>query len=682
MRDYQELTTSYSDDAVDQAIRVFTTPLPNSSDDPRHIRYPQGTSVVEDIKHFQAEDHAGRHAGGPKPAPHSITYTILAVLVAMWLLIQDSKQVHIGAITNILLHQISPTSRHKVGMTAHLGNTRAAVDRAGRSPNAPLTLAKEGRQAYNSETHRVAKFTRAMFTTYDPSPFYKDDTLTSEQRKRARASQADKSTSGRPTRSQRGAGAAVDGQTRRVGVKMTNALKKEILNNENHPDRRIDSATIVRNRHRLESIMNKIVAAVVPPGFPETYEHDIAVDETLSIVYRARHGHGIRENKLCAADPDAEYWAGKDSDDPEKGFGYGIEILWRAGRPYSRRLPMIPIAINIGRPGGGNMDLVRRAHDLGVQFGTITDNPQKRGYFIADMGYSPLDNYLPFILNNKYRPVFQMPKNWKHHETLPDVGAHGQPVNGAHLLGGTVCCPALNNITPLTPLPFKYEEGDQEILKRAATTKDIALHKMPVRNSLRPLGKKNIAKQREYTLADEYAITVECPHAAGQVECPIKRGLTGGRRNPSLPELNVQHMPTNTDDLPQVCRQKHTTLRLTPQQAKKIQPLIHGSHIWHDIYNTVRSANERGNNTLTNPSAIGASGEWTEQRGIAKQGLFWSIAAAQASLLLQRDFNTKHIGADGLPTFPPREYERRRRQELINPRRNHQNGSAPDSQNR
>ncbi len=141
-------------------------------------------------------------------------------------------------------------------------------------------------------------------------------------------------------------------------------------------------------------------------------------------------------------------------------------------------------------------------------------------------------------------------------------------------------------------------------------------------------------------------------------------------------------MPTNTDDLPQVCRQKHTTLRLTPQQAKKIQPLIHGSHIWHDIYNTVRSANERGNNTLTNPSAIGASGEWTEQRGIAKQGLFWSIAAAQASLLLQRDFNTKHIGADGLPTFPPREYERRRRQELINPRRNHQNGSAPDSQNR
>jgi hypothetical protein len=135
-------------------------------------------------------------------------------------------------------------------------------------------------------------------------------------------------------------------------------------------------------------------------------------------------------------------------------------------------------------------------------------------------------------------------------------------------------------------------------------------------------------------------------------------------------------MPSLVDDLPRVCRNKQTTLRLTPLQAKKYQPLIHGSHHWHDTFNTVRSANERGNNTLTNPNAIGASGEWTEQRGIVKHGIFWAIAAAQTSLLLQRDFATKHIGEDGRSTFQPREYERRRRQELINPRRNRRRGKT------
>lgn len=460
---------------------------------------------------------------------------------------------------------------------------------------------------------------------------------------------------------------------------MTNALRNAILNDENHPDRRIDNATIQRNRDRLESLMNKIVAAVIPTGFPDGYKHDIAVDETLSIILSSRPGHGVKDHTLVATDPDAYYWNGKNENDPEKGFGYGIEILWRAGRPYERRIPMIPVAINIDRPGGGSMELVRRAHQLGIRYGTITNNPQQRGYFIADMGYSPSNDYLPFILNNKYRPVLQIPATWTSYEVLPDTGAQGQPVNGAHLIGGSICCPGTTNIEPLKPLPFKYEECDAEILQRMATSEDIRIHRMPVRNALRPVGRTNIALTAQNKLASEYAITVECPHAAGLVECPIKRLITGGRRNPLLPELNVDHMPTLMDDLPSVCRNKHTTLRLTPQQAKKYQPLIHGSHLWHDTFNTVRSANERGNNTLTNLNAIGASGKWTEQRGIVKQGIFWAIAAAQTSLLLQRDFATKHICEDGRSTFQPREYERRRRQELLNPRRKRGRGGGTAS---
>jgi hypothetical protein len=675
MRSYQGVATFFADWTVEQAVKIFTTKLPNADDDPRNSLASTDTSVLEDIEYYMAEAAAARHGGGPNVQPSSIVYTVLGILVAIWLLILDRKLIDHGSVTDVLLHQISPNARTLVGMTANLSGTRAEIDLTGRAPEATDEEARLGRKARNAEADRVAKLTRQIFDSFDPSPFFKDDTLTAQERARAKASQADRSKTGTPSRKERAAGARVAGQIRRLGGKMTNALREAILADDSHPDRRVPDHIAKRNSERLEALMNKVVAAAAPQGLPDGYKHDIAVDETLALVLTGRAGHGTASDKLIAADPDAYYWKGKSEDDLERGLGYGIEVLWRAGRPYERRIPMIPVAVSIGEPRGGDMSRVSRVHALAVRFGVISPDPQDRGYFIADMGYSPSDDYLPFVLQQGYKPVFQMPNNWKYDEVLSDTGAQGQPVNGARLHSGGICCPAGEGIAPLQPLPFKYEEKDEEIIQRAKTAESISLHLMPTRVPLRPHGRKEKAKLAADETPARYALTVQCPHAAGKVECPIKRRLVGGRRNAELPELDTRHMPEEDDALPTVCRQDYTTVHLTLQQAKKVQPLVHGSHLWHDTFNTVRSANERGNNSLTNRNSIGASGKWTEQRGIVKQGIYWAIAASQASLRLQQDFRTKHIGADGLPTFQRREATRRRRQELLRPRRTRRRGS-------
>ena len=545
---------------------------------------------------------------------------------------------------------------------------RAEADLLGRTSKDPQ-IQGAGLAAHRAESDRVAKFGREIMDAIDPSPFFKRETLTKKERARAKRAQADAAKKGRPSSRERADGTSVNGQHRRVGTKMNNRLRDAILHDENHRERRIDDATVERNTTRLLDVMNKIVAAAAPEDFPDYYMHDLAVDETIAITMEPRFGHGRDETYLISSDPDAQYWKGKNDDDEERGFGYGFEVLWRAGRPYDREIPRIPLGISIGRVTGGSVSLVSEIHERAVRFGLITADTSQRGYLVADMGYTIKDGYVPFLVREGYASVHDIPSKWLMDVTLADTNARGDTVDGVHLHSGAICCPGISGIEPLTPgARDKSTETPDEIRDRAHHEQLIQLHVMPIQNGLKPYGRENHELLRKKGHPDAYRITVQCPAAAGKAECAAWRLQHGGRRDPRKPEITYSGVMKEVGDLPSVCRQRFSTITIDASAAKKLQPLLHRSYLWEDYFRTIRSANERGNNLLTNPYITGASGEWTQQRGVAKQGLFWAMALAQTSHRIQRNFSLHYIGPNGTPRFSPREALRRARQAILKPK--------------
>lgn len=394
----------FLDSAIDAGARLFTTPMANTDPD------TEATSVLEDIEGWMSGE---RGTGGRHVEEGHIRYSVLALLVAFYLLIRQSQKVSIAGAMQVLLYEMTPAQRERLGMTGDLTGTRAEAIARAQESDATVETELAGRQAHKREYARLAKFAGAAFAAFDPSPFHKADTLTREERaatKQARGTSARRAPDTR----------------RRTRTKMTNALRNAILADPHHPDRRIDAATSARNHARLQDIANKVVAVAAATAPADHWAGDLAADETIAITLPWRYAHGTKDHLLTSADPDAYYWPGKnkkpksqagagttkpaknsdtatsggksneaEDGSDQSGFGYGITFIVRMGRPYERRIPEIALGIHIGKPTGGTTNAVAQAHERAQRHGLLHTSRHKR--FIADQGYTKLDDWLPFL---------------------------------------------------------------------------------------------------------------------------------------------------------------------------------------------------------------------------------------------------------------------------------------------
>lgn len=151
----------------------------------------------------------------------------------------------------------------------------------------------------------------------------------------------------------------------------------------------------------------------------------------------------------------------------------------------------------------------------------------------------------------------------------------------------------------------------------------------------------------------------------GKVNC-ANAPLPNGQRLADRPDVPNPPSPQDPDGRPRVCRQDHTNHRLILQLAKRLQGFIHGSHLWDDYYNTMRSANERFHSALKNPHGSGVrKREWLQVRGRAKVTLALAIATAANNHNMLEAFHSNQMDANGKPKFPPREFLRRARRTLL-----------------
>lgn len=672
----------FLDSAVDAGARLFTTPMANTDPD------TEATSVVADIEGWMSSE---RGSGGRHTEPGHIRYSVLALLVAFYLLIRQKQKVSLSGAMHVLLYELTPAQRERLGMTGDLTGTRAEAIVRAQDDDADVAQQLAGREAHNREYARLAKFAGAMFTAFDPSPFHKADTLTRSERaaaKKSRAASA-RSASGRAAAPRRAPDTG-----RRTRTKMTNALRKAILADPHHPDRRIDAATSARNHERLQDIANKVVAVAAATAPRDNWAGDLAADETIAITLPWRYAHGTKDHLLTSADPDAYYWPGKDNKPKNKagagttkdsdaktsggksndtddgsdqiGFGYGITFIVRMGRPYERRIPEIALGIHIGKPTGGTTDAVAQAHERAQRHRLLHTSRHKR--FIADQAYTKLDDWLPFLHDHGYRSILDYASHWHIDVALPDTDAHGAPAAGPRLISGHIRCPGATGLSSdliVRPRPDNAgPESDDDIIARHQRVRLLDTLSMPVKEGLRPDKSACKGRPKKGKAPDTWAITVQCPAALGLVNCPLVE-RADGLRDPNLPD--VPHPPQVADPglLPRACRQDHVTYHLPLTHAKRIQPFTWGSHQWSDAYESIRSANERYHSQFKHRNSGGVTESWLEMRGIAKAGLLFAIATAVTTDHLIADFRTKHRQADGKATFGPREEARRYRQKVI-----------------
>lgn len=649
----------FLDEAVDAAISVFTTPMANA--DPE----TQPTSVVADIQQWMEDD---RGTGGRDRSPRHIRYSVLALLVAFYLLIRKSQKVSLAGAMQVLLFEMTPAQRERLAMTADLAGTR--VDAMAKADDDQATPAEQlaGRKEATREYARLAKFASTMFAAFDPSPFHKADTLTRPQKAQAKAERARAKASDKTT-------ATGGSAPRRSKAKMTNALRKAILADPRHLDRRIDDDISQRNHERLLDVMNKVAAVAAAKAPRDGWAGDLATDETIVITLPARYGHGTRDELLTSADPDAYYWAGKRKTDDEDsaddgsantGFGYGITYVVRMGLPYERRIPEIALGIHIGKPTGGRTSAVREAHLRARRHGLLADKRQRR--FIADRGYSVKDDWMPFLHEHGYRSIQDYPSEWHQDIAIPDTDAHGQPALGPRLLNGQVRCPGATGLSADQIVRPHNEttgpESDDDIVERHRRVTLLDALAMPVKDGPRPDKSSSKGRPRTGESPTTWAITVQCPAALGIVNCPLVE-RADGLRDPNIPDVPNPPQVSDPSLLPRACRQDHVTYHLPLTHAKRLQPFTWGSHQWSDAYNPIRSANERYHSQLKHRNSGGVTEAWLEMRGIAKAGLLFAIATAVTTDHLIADFRTKHMQTDGQAAFGPREKLRRQRQRLI-----------------
>ena len=605
-------TSLVDDEAIEWAAGLMETPMPNL--DPNL----PATSLLEDLQRWKAEEAAG--PGGRPPGADSIGYSVLAVVVGLTLLMITNREVSESGAWNLLVHELTPDQRRRLSMTADLTGTRHDVIAAGLAPGATGEQKAAASAATQQEYARFAKAFTTAATLFDPSPFPRGRRLGSDER-------------------------------------------KAIADNPAHPDRSIDNETEQRNHERMMTVTNKISAIAALAAPTDGWLGDVACDETIALSHKKRPGVGTRPGRRWSADSDAGWWNGKSKHDPYTGFGYGITYVIRMGRPYGGPVIPVPIGIHVGPPTGGRAAAFVDAHRHAEANG-LTRQARDR-YAVADNGYTQKDEWVGALVDLGYNAVMDYGRGWPNDIVLPDVDAHKRATSGARILNGCIVCPGAAGVHARgTRIPQRVPapEPAEAIRKRQRTIDLLQAMVMPVRNTLaRAKSPKSGRPRADQQPLQEFTITVQCPATAGLVNCPTLPTASGIPIG-GVPTIPFPPFPDQPDLRPRPCRQTFTTYRLDAKQAKHLQSHMHGTWIQEDLYETMRSANERFHSQLKHSKSGGVEDyNWTEVRGIAKRSLLYALATAVTTRNLIR---SSIIDAQ---VASPREIERRRRSKVLAP---------------
>lgn len=485
---------------------------------------------------------AARRGPGGRP-PTGVRYTVLAVLVAVYLRITRRQPVNLASIARLLVQDFSDAQLTAVGM----------------SLTADQRTLLQTPHGARCEYARFHGWLQREFAVLDSNP---------------------------------------DIPARRTRVSERRTMIEGRTSEQ--------CASIAASHELLDSVMNAIVAASIDDKLPLDYRGDIVIDESTFDTSKLGSGQGTKDNQKTPAAPAAGVYArgrgviidrqGKRAQAIQKsGCGIAVTAVIRVSEPGRKvTFPPLTTAIAAAPPRSANLEATRRAlhHHTASGFDpkrSLSPN-SRRPRVTTDMGYTALRGWASLMRERGFDPVMRYPTGWRLTSPAAPPGDAPTPEHpggpGPILIEGSWHCPAVQAITSrrlAVRLRDIKDTRAHDQLVRARLSHLMGLNGHPVEARRRGRPRRGETPQTHLTVA------LVCPAGQGRVRCPHR---------PDSMTLDARDHYTVNPEFPadayECCSRNQISVRMTAKQARLYQRALPAGSWEHTLwYEELRALNER-----------------------------------------------------------------------------------------
>jgi hypothetical protein len=428
-----------------------------------------------------------------------------------------------------------------------------------------------------------------------------------------------------------------------------------------------------RNRTRLLTACNRLIAASLPAREPHYRSGDVRLDGTfIESSACIDNGTGLRSDVYRGADPEAGWLTkGKPED---QAWGYELTLTKRAHRLEGREVANVCTGMSIGT-GTGNTDEAMEALDFHVLAGQGRHGTSAVPLLFADRGYTNLTDFAARALNRGYALTPQL--------TATQRAAHAL-AEGPIIFHGVSLCPAA---AALTELPYELPKpgaSGAEVRDHATRTERLLDHLTPTKQRVKRSARTRPGRPAAQDIANEEALAAATPNPndrtdgdfIAQISCPARAGLIRCplvEASMRLDKPSVAQAPTRGSE-PLVCRQQDTNIVLNPRigsgrrnslPLKNWSEFLESSYDWADIFNGNRSRCEAYHAMIGSRHGAGLNRDSYQMMGMTRTALLASVAIAITNQRSTRAFEATKRANGGQAPYEDRRAQRRAREQLI-----------------
>lgn len=410
---------------------------------------------------------------------------------------------------------------------------------------------------------------------------------------------------------------------------------------------------------RIDTVLNRIVAASVHQMSPPGYCGDLVADESIFDLAGPSAGLGIRPDKHRGAAYCGKYYK-RDKQTGEvrtlrmpiesskTGFGIGLTAVSRVGPPRAvHAVAPVIVGIAVREPTSANIEALQVAMEGATENRLLARRSSRSRWphFVVDMAYNQKRSFAGVLFDHQYSPVARYPKGWN----LQFASAHPIPTDdpdpGPIQIAGAFYCPAVVEYTKVHGVPET---------RRLLENKDFRLHDGRLRRLYPYLMGTNSRPQRRRVTRGrpglgrppQMAVTQElvCPAVMGRLRCPLKpESMT------QIPVGIQQAQPAWTADRFRCCTKSTVTVAYTDKQFQMAQwNLVPGS--WeHALYfEAARALTEQRFSLLKSPFITGINAlKWGPRREPMIK-IILALAVAATNLRIQAGFDPSAVRTESM----------------------------------
>lgn len=409
-----------------------------------------------------------------------------------------------------------------------------------------------------------------------------------------------------------------------------------------------EKGVLKANAERLTTACNMIVAGSIAHLFPDGYTGHTVTDLTVVPTMLDRsHAFSADPDDAPVSHPEANRYVRDRWNKYVQGYGATIVKTHPASHPGVHS--SLVLSVHFGKANAGSTEAAVAAIQAGKDSGSISPfTDHKFRLIVTDAGYAAND-FKPAMLALGFHQLRRLTKMEREIVPLRDG-------SGAFIYEGMLFCAGALSMARRHKAyatdgalddPREKAKRNKMTKKQLRDRRDETLqelaqlqmlpHSQPKETLDRPRGRPR--KDAPATVGKGHSTTRGCP-AAGAVSCPLKVESGG-------PKLIGMPSPPPKDDLPRVCKNTYSTLRLTERELRHLMPYDVTSHEYEKYALRGRAADERAHSALKH--ATGHRADSVYARDKALRSLVVAICLADVNRRIIREYYGTEVSIPATP---------------------------------